>query len=96
MLVSNGEGCVSVFICVYSFVCPSACLQNKLPKVFELDRVRKQLGTELTPQSVVLLQELERFNKLIKKMSSSLSSLQKVSVLHVASTVSGPSCPGNQ
>ncbi|XP_065190514.1 dynein axonemal heavy chain 10-like [Sycon ciliatum] len=52
-------------------------IQNKLPKTFELDRVRKQLGTELSPQSVVLLQELERFNKLLKKMSSSLSSLQK-------------------
>ena len=37
----------------------------------------------MTPTSVVLLQELERFNKLIKRMAISLSSLQKVRFIPV-------------
>ena len=40
--------------------------------------IRKGLGEVISPTSVVLLQELERFNKLIRRMSVSLSSLQKV------------------
>lgn len=40
--------------------------------------IRKKLGEVITPTSVVLLQELERFNKLIKRMAVSLNSLQKV------------------
>ena len=42
--------------------------------------IRKKYGEIITPTTVVLLQELERFNKLIKRMSSSLSNLQKVCV----------------
>ena len=42
--------------------------------------IRKKYGEIITPTTVVLLQELERFNKLIKRMSSSLSNLQKVGV----------------
>lgn len=52
-------------------------VQAKLPEIFKLDVIRKKYGEIITPTTVVLLQELERFNKLIRKMSSSLSNLQK-------------------
>uniref|UniRef100_A0A1X7UR28 AAA+ ATPase domain-containing protein n=1 Tax=Amphimedon queenslandica TaxID=400682 RepID=A0A1X7UR28_AMPQE len=52
-------------------------IQAKLPEIFKLDVIRKKYGEMISPTTVVLLQELERFNKLIKKMSSSLSNLQK-------------------
>lgn len=55
-------------------------IENKMPKVFDLDLVRKHLGVGISPTSVVLLQELERFNKLVVRMSRSLAELQKVSV----------------
>lgn len=55
-------------------------IENKMPKVFNLDQVRKHLGTGISPTSVVLLQELERFNKLVVRMSRSLAELQRVSV----------------
>ena len=47
--------------------------------MFKLDVIRKKLGEVVSPTSVVLLQELERFNKLVKRMAVSLNSLQKVS-----------------
>ncbi len=49
-----------------------------MPEQYELDVIRKKFGEVITPTTVVLLQELERFNKLIKRMEVSLSSLQKV------------------
>ena len=52
--------------------------QAKLPEIFKLDVIRKKYGEIISPTTVVLLQELERFNKLIRRMSSSLSNLQKV------------------
>ncbi|KAM9056172.1 dynein axonemal heavy chain 10 isoform 4-T4 [Megaptera novaeangliae] len=52
-------------------------IENKMPKVFDLDLVRKHLGTAVSPASVVLLQELERFNKLVIRMSTSLAELQR-------------------
>ena len=59
-------------------------IQAKLPKLFELDVVRRKFADNITPTRIVLLQELERFNKLIKRMESSLSNLQKVHVhVHV-------------
>ena len=39
----------------------------------------KALGLEISPTTVVLLQELERFNKLISKMAKSLVTLGRVS-----------------
>lgn len=54
-------------------------IQNKLPKVFDLDVIRKKLGLEMSPTSVVLQQELERFNKLVVRMGRSLAELQRVS-----------------
>ncbi|KAB1255183.1 Dynein heavy chain 10; axonemal [Camelus dromedarius] len=52
-------------------------IENKMPKVFDLDQVRKHLGISISPTSVVLLQELERFNKLVVRMSRSLAELQR-------------------
>lgn len=57
------------------------CDQAKLPEQFDLDIVRKGLG-EVKPTGVVLLQELERFNRLITKMDSSLKNLQRVREIH--------------
>lgn len=55
-------------------------IENKMPQVFDLDQVRKHLGSAISPTSVVLLQELERFNKLVVRMARSLAELQRVSV----------------
>uniref|UniRef100_A0A7N8Y270 Dynein axonemal heavy chain 10 n=1 Tax=Mastacembelus armatus TaxID=205130 RepID=A0A7N8Y270_9TELE len=52
-------------------------IQNKLPKRFDMDVIRKKFGTEISPTSVVLLQELERFNKLVVRMQRSLAELQR-------------------
>lgn len=54
----------------------AADIQSKLPTLFELDQIKKKFGT-LTPTNVVLLQELERFNNLVKRMSLSLVNLQR-------------------
>jgi dynein heavy chain len=54
-------------------------VQSKLPDEFDLDKIRKKYGVEVSPTTVVLLQELERFNKLINRMRQSLLTLQKVS-----------------
>lgn len=53
-------------------------IQNKLPKLFDLDVIRKTFGRDISPTSVVLLQELERFNKLVVRMRRSLAELQRV------------------
>lgn len=55
-------------------------IENKMPKIFDLDQVRKHLGLNISPTSVVLLQELGRFNKLAICMTRSLAELQRVSV----------------
>uniref|UniRef100_A0A8C2U8V4 Dynein axonemal heavy chain 10 n=1 Tax=Coturnix japonica TaxID=93934 RepID=A0A8C2U8V4_COTJA len=52
-------------------------IENKIPEVFDLPRIRKAFGMILTPTTVVLLQELERFNKLIVCMAKSLAELQR-------------------
>uniref|UniRef100_A0A3Q0RTW8 Dynein heavy chain 10, axonemal n=1 Tax=Amphilophus citrinellus TaxID=61819 RepID=A0A3Q0RTW8_AMPCI len=52
--------------------------QNKLPQLFDLDVIHKKFGTDISPTSVVLLQELERFNKLVFRMQLSLTELQRV------------------
>lgn len=54
-------------------------IQSKLPSVFDMDVTRKKYGLEVSPTTVVLLQELERFNKLIARMWRSLAELQRVS-----------------
>ena len=52
---------------------------NKLPPLFDLDKIKKKYGLNVTPTTVVLLQELERFNHLINRMSKSLKMLIRVS-----------------
>lgn len=54
-------------------------IQTKLPPLFDVDRIRKNMS-DITPTTVVLLQELDRFNLLIKKMSTSLINLQRVGI----------------
>ncbi|XP_064619187.1 dynein axonemal heavy chain 10-like isoform X2 [Lineus longissimus] len=53
---------------------------SKLPAEFDLDKIRKKYGLEVSPTTVVLLQELERFNKLINRMRRSLQTLQRALV----------------
>lgn len=53
-------------------------IQNKLPTPFDLDVIRKKFGPGVSPTTVVLLQELERFNRLLVRMSCSLVELQRV------------------
>ncbi|XP_059165934.1 dynein axonemal heavy chain 10-like isoform X2 [Physella acuta] len=50
---------------------------NKLPAEFDLDKIRKNLGIDISPTTVVLLQELERFNLLIGRMRRSLVTLKR-------------------
>uniref|UniRef100_A0A670KBP0 Dynein axonemal heavy chain 10 n=1 Tax=Podarcis muralis TaxID=64176 RepID=A0A670KBP0_PODMU len=52
-------------------------IENKMPQVFDIDQIRKGFGLEISPTTVVLLQELERFNKLITRMTRSLAELQR-------------------
>ncbi|XP_054466216.1 dynein axonemal heavy chain 10 [Anoplopoma fimbria] len=52
-------------------------IQNKLPKLFDMDVILKKFGSDISPTSVVLLQELERFNKLVVRMQRSLAELQR-------------------
>ncbi|TPP59989.1 Dynein heavy chain 10 axonemal [Fasciola gigantica] len=51
-------------------------LQN-IPEPYDKEAIRKKLGTEIPPTTVVLLQELERINFLITKMRISLHTLKR-------------------
>lgn len=53
-------------------------IQSKLPELFDIEVIHKKFGTDVSPTSVVLLQELERFNKLVACMQQSLAELQRV------------------
>merc|ERR1711968_43937 len=50
-------------------------IKAKVPEVTDIDATRKLLGETISPEEVVLLQELERFNKLTKMMHDSLVDL---------------------
>ncbi|XP_055020703.1 dynein axonemal heavy chain 10 [Boleophthalmus pectinirostris] len=52
-------------------------IQRKLPMLFDLDVIPKKLGAKVSPTTVVLLQELERFNRLVVRMQRSLAELQR-------------------
>ena len=54
---------------------------SQMPAVTDLRRLRRQYAASMTPTTVVLLQELERFNFLIVKMLQTLSNLGKVRVV---------------
>ncbi|XP_067910592.1 dynein axonemal heavy chain 10 isoform X4 [Heterodontus francisci] len=55
-------------------------IESKLPTLFDLDTIYKKFAVQITPTTVVLLQELERFNLLIDRMSRSLVELQRALV----------------
>ena len=50
---------------------------SKLPPAYDLDKIKKKYGVDITPTTVVLLQELERFNNLINRMDRSLKELKR-------------------
>jgi len=50
---------------------------KKVPQTFEIWRIKKSFAMNITPTLIVLLQELERFNKLINRMGYTLSLLRK-------------------
>ena len=52
-------------------------IQSKLPTLYDLFELRKQFGENLMPTQVVLLQEIERFNLLIKRMEDTLFNLAR-------------------
>lgn len=54
---------------------------QKLPDLFVIRNVKKMYEQNFTPSTVVLLQELERFNILIKKIRVTLTLLRKVSTI---------------
>ncbi|XP_057295129.1 dynein axonemal heavy chain 10-like [Hydractinia symbiolongicarpus] len=55
----------------------AADIQSKLPPSYDVSGIRKKIGANVAPTSIVLLQELDRFNVLIKKMKTTLANLQR-------------------
>lgn len=51
-------------------------LEGKIPEQYDELNIRKTFGEVLKPTEVVLLQELERFNRLIEVMAASLKDLR--------------------
>lgn len=50
---------------------------KKLPPAFEIWRIKKSFAMNITPTLIVLLQELERFNRLVDRMLTSLTMLRR-------------------
>ncbi|XP_017781324.1 PREDICTED: dynein heavy chain 10, axonemal [Nicrophorus vespilloides] len=50
---------------------------EKIPEPYELWKVRASFQLTMTPTIIVLIQELERFNKLIRKMKKTLKALKR-------------------
>lgn len=50
---------------------------SKLPPAYDMDILRKKYGLVPSPTTIVLLQEVERFNVLIEKMKRTLRTLRK-------------------
>lgn len=50
---------------------------HKLPPLYEMDVLRKKYGLTPNPTTIVLLQEVERFNYLISRMQSTLKTLRR-------------------
>lgn len=53
---------------------------KRIPVKYDLDKIRKKYGLDVSPTTVVLLQELERFNKLTSTMYRSLTTLKRVNL----------------
>lgn len=52
-------------------------LSDTLPDVFDEYNIRKSFNNNVSPTQTVLLQELERYNKLIRIMGSSIRDLKR-------------------
>lgn len=55
----------------------AADILAKMPKTFEVWRIKKSLQMSLTPTGVVLLQELDRYNALVEMIAQTLGLLRK-------------------
>ncbi|KAM0726763.1 Dynein axonemal heavy chain 10 [Formica fusca] len=49
----------------------------KIPAPYDINKVKKNFGVAVTPTAIVLFQELERFNRLIKTITRTLNQLRK-------------------
>uniref|UniRef100_A0A2C9KDX9 Uncharacterized protein n=1 Tax=Biomphalaria glabrata TaxID=6526 RepID=A0A2C9KDX9_BIOGL len=61
---------------------------EKLPSEFDLVKIRRALGLDISPTTVVLLQELERYNNLMVRMKRSLATLKRAA-MSTACTLKG-------
>lgn len=51
---------------------------RNLPKVYDIEKVRKTFPINITPPGMVLIQELDRFNLLLGRVEGDLIDLQRV------------------
>jgi dynein heavy chain len=51
---------------------------SKIPMPYDMIKVKKNFAVDITPTTIVLFQELERFNILIKRITRTLNQLIKV------------------
>jgi len=51
---------------------------SKIPMPYDMAKVKKNFEIDITPTTIVLFQELERFNILIKRITRTLNQLIKV------------------
>ncbi|XP_012272400.1 dynein heavy chain 10, axonemal [Orussus abietinus] len=50
---------------------------SKMPPEYDMTRVKRNFGMTVSPSTIVLFQELERFNKLIRRITVTLTQLRK-------------------
>ena len=53
----------------------------KLPPPYDMIKIKRNFGLGVTPTAIVLFQELERFNNLIRRMTTTLTQLRKVNII---------------
>lgn len=81
-----------VYVCTTDDLCGDISRDNiidiialeileKIPKSFEIWRVKEILQMKLCPTGMVLLQELQRYNRLVERIKKTLKLLRKVSDL---------------
>lgn len=58
-------------------------IMRRIPPSYDVARVCKTYEMSLTPTTIVLLQELERFNLLLENMRNTLDLLRKASHLQL-------------
>ena len=63
---------------------------KRIPQKYDIDKIRKKYGLDVSPTTVVLLQELERFNRLTATMYRSLATLKRVSLFRASMIQIGP------